>query len=169
MYLDRAAWRVAAGGKGELVLSTSSPDARRLPYDFTPGEYEIRKKPKKRSLDQNAYCWVLIDKIAEAVHIAPEQVYRNAIRDIGGVSERICIQSEAAETFCRAWEKRGMGWQTETGPSKIKGCVTVTCWYGSSVYDTKQMAALLESLIQEAKALGIETLTPEELARLEGP
>lgn len=39
-------------------------------------------------------------------------------------------------------------------------------YYGSSCYDTKQMSSLIDHLVQDCKALGIETLTPQELARM---
>ncbi len=50
-------------------------------------------------------------------------------------------------------------------PSKIEGCVNVVLYYGSSTYDTKQMSSLIDQLIFDAKELGIETATPQELAR----
>jgi len=34
----------------------------------------------------------------------------------------------------------------------------IVVYYGSSTYDTKQMSALIDSLVQDAQALGIETL-----------
>lgn len=39
-------------------------------------------------------------------------------------------------------------------------------WVGSSKYDTEEMAKLIDGVIEEAKALDIETATPEELARM---
>lgn len=39
-------------------------------------------------------------------------------------------------------------------------------FYGSSVYDTAQMSALIESLVQEARQLGIETRPQEEIDSL---
>ena len=117
-------------------------------------------------MDANAYCWVLIDKIAQKLGLTKEEVYRNAIREIGGVSELICTQKAAVETLCKSWESRGLGWQTETMPSKLKGCVNVVLYYGSSVYDSRQMSALIDHLVQDAEALGIETMPPDRLARL---
>ena len=49
---------------------------------------------------------------------------------------------------------------------QIEGFTNVILYYGSSVYDTKQMSQLIDHLIQDARALGIETLPPEELARI---
>ena len=37
---------------------------------------------------------------------------------------------------------------------------------GSSDYDTAQMSRLIEIIVEECKTQGIETLTPEELARM---
>jgi len=59
-----------------------------------------------------------------------------------------------------------LGWQTDTTPSTLDGCTNVILYYGSSVYDSKQMAALIDNLVQDAQALGIETLPPAEIARL---
>lgn len=156
----------AAYQNGSLVLKTSDPTARRFAYEFTSGEYEIVKAKKRRSLDANAYCWVLADKIAEAVRLPKEEVYRNAIKGIGGVSDIVCVRSEAVKKLCHNWERNGIGWQTEAMPSKIEGCTNVILYYGSSVYDTKQMSVLVDRLVQDAQALGIETRSTEEVESL---
>jgi hypothetical protein len=127
---------------------------------------KITKYRKKRSLDANAYAWVLIDKLASKLNIKKEEVYRNAIREIGGVSEMLCIKNEAVEKFCTNWQKNGIGWQTETFPSKFKNCTNVIIYYGSSTFDSKQMSMLIDLIIQECRQHEIETLPPAELERL---
>ena len=129
---------------------------------------EIKKFFKKRSLDASAYAWTIIDKIAEKTGERKKDVYRHAIREIGGVSTIICVRDIAADSLCRGWEEHGTGWMTEKTKSKIPGCTNVTLWYGSSVYDTKQMSALIDSLIQDAEALGIPTITEREKEQLIG-
>lgn len=126
----------------------------------------VKRYYKKRSLDANAYAWVLIDKIAEALNISKTEVYRKTLREIGGVSTKVCVPTEAVEQLKESWEANGLGWQVDTMPSKLKGCTTVILHYGSSTYDTKQMSALIDALVEEAQALGIETLPPDELERL---
>ena len=69
---------------GELILSTTDPEARRVAYKFKAGEYELVRRKPRRSLDANAYAWELIDKIAAATNLSKVEVYREAIRDIGG-------------------------------------------------------------------------------------
>lgn len=135
---------------------------------------EVKQYRKKRSLDANAYCWKLIDELAAKLHKTLKQdksevkaqIYQNAIRDIGGVSVTSCMKTEALPVFTKAWTSHGMGWQVETFPSKIEGCINVTAYYGSSVYDTAQMSRLIDNIVQDCKAVGIETMTPQELELL---
>lgn len=151
---------------GGLVLKTNDPLARRFAYEFTPGGYEITKEKKRRSLDANAYAWVLIDKIAAAVRLPKEEVYRNAIKEIGGVSNVVCVRNDAVARLCWSWSRNGIGWQTETMPSKLDGCTNVILHYGSSVYDSRQMATLIDHLVEDARSLGIETMPPDKLGAL---
>ena len=125
---------------------------------------------KKRSLDANAYAWVLIGKLADAMRIPPTIVYKNAIQNIGGNYEVIPIREQAADKFKEVWEKQGLGWPcVDMGPSKIQGYRNLRAYYGSSTYDTRQMSQLIEALIQDCKALDIETLSEERLsAMMEG-
>jgi hypothetical protein len=127
---------------------------------------KVVKQNKKRSLDSNAYFWTLADKLAQRLNIPKSEIYRNAIRDIGGVSDIVCVQNKAVEKMCRGWQREGLGWQTETFDSKIDGCTNVILYYGSSTYDQQQMTSLIDNIVQDCKAVGIETMTPIELARL---
>ena len=127
---------------------------------------DIKKYNPLRSLDASARAWVMIDEIAEKTGERKYDVYRKAIQEIGGVSEIVCVKDIAAETLCRNWRDRGEGWMAETNPSKLPGCTNVTLWYGSSVYDSKQMSDLINSLVQEANNLGIPTMSPKEEERL---
>ena len=147
---------------GELILSTTDMEARRLPYNFEPGDYQLIRAQKRRSLDANAYAWVLIDKIASVVGLTKTEVYRNAIREIGGVSTTVSVRSDAIESLERSWARQGLGWQV----SRIYDdgeYMSVNLIYGSSAYDTAQMSRLIDQLIQDARAVGIETLPPEKL------
>lgn len=127
---------------------------------------EVKPYRERRSLDANAYFFVLADKLAEKLRITKEEVYRNAIREIGGVSETVCVKNQAVERLCEGWSKNGLGWQTETFPSKLEGCTNVILYYGSSTYDKAQMSRLIENIVQDCQAVGIETRTPSELANL---
>lgn len=105
---------------GRLIIE--SPDKNelyKLANEKLPGEYQIIKKKKRRSLDANGYAWVLIDKIAATLCMTKVEIYRNAIRSIGGVTETVCTKNSSVEKLCQGWERNGLGWQTETMPSKF--------------------------------------------------
>lgn len=118
-------------------------------------DIEIKPHREKRSRDANAYCWMLIDKIAAAMNEDKVTIYREAIRNIGGVSEPICVRDRAVDAIRESWEQRGIGWITDTMPSKIEGCTTVILYYGSSTYDKEQMSRLIDHLTRDAQDLGI--------------
>lgn len=154
----------------QLLTLAIQGDFRPYVEEFADKELKAEIKPfkAKRSISANAYVWTLIDKLAENLNISPQEVYKNAIRHIGGVSTVVCCQDRAAEEFRKGWESNGIGWQTEVFDSKIDGCTNIICYYGSSTYDTKQMSRLIDNIVQDCKAVGIETMTPAELERLCG-
>lgn len=127
---------------------------------------EVKQHKKQRSLDANAYCWVLIDKLSEKLNVSKTEIYRQAIKEIGGNSETVCVPTKGVNKVCEGWKHNGIGWQTETFKSKIDGCTNVILYYGSSSYNTNQMSMLIDNIVQDCKALDIETLTPKELQAL---
>lgn len=129
-------------------------------------ECTIKEHRPRRSLDANAYAWVLMDKLASKIGIPKTEIYRNVIREIGGNSDTVCVLESAADKLIEGWSKNGIGWTAEKGKSKIDGCVNVTLYFGSSTYDSKQMSRLIDLVVSECKDNGIETLTPFELDAL---
>ena len=127
---------------------------------------KVARYKEKRSLDANAYCFALIGKIAEKTNIPKEEVYRSAVKEIGGNYEVACVQDKAVEAFRQAWHKNGLGWQTDTMPSKLEGCTNVILYYGSSTYDVEQMSRLINIILQECRQLGIDTKSKEEIDSL---
>lgn len=151
--------------KGELHLRCDPPDGLKFVYQFKrEGDYEIlpqKTKKKRRSLDANAYAWVLIDQIAKAVGASPMDVYRANVRDTGGVAlEAETVSLDRLESYIRDWVGNHLGRQVKIMPSYIFGCVDVIRICGSSDYDTAQMARFIDGLVQECEALDIETKDP---------
>ena len=127
---------------------------------------EIKPYRERRSLDANAYFWVLCDKLAEKLNKGKTEIYRELIRDIGGVSDTVCMINSAVERFRANWQAKGLGWQTEAVESKIEGCTNVTVYFGSSTFDKAQMGRLLDLTIQECREQGIPTETPDQIAEM---
>lgn len=152
-------------GEYQLTISTRDRAVIDLWNDLHEGDInaDIRRFYRRRSRDANAYAWVLIDKLAAALNITKTEVYREAIRSIGGVSDTCCVADKAVRNLVEGWSHNGLGWFAETTPSKLRGCTNVILYYGSSTYNTKQMSALIDVLVRECKAQHIETLPPHEL------
>ena len=147
-----------------LKLKTNSPDSFKFVYGFKPGEYSITPAKKKRSNDANAYMWVLCDKTAAKIGLTPQDVYRRAIRDVG-VFTPLPIKNEAVEDFTRIWEAHGTGWVLDVvDDSKIKGYKLCNAYQGSSTYDVAQMSRLIDYIVEDAKAMGIDTISERELS-----
>lgn len=121
--------------------------------DFRPNtEWELKLHRQKRSLSANAYAWVLCDKLADKLRTTKEEVYRQAVAQVGVFEEIKVTSPEAGKRFKRIWHQNGLGWLTKTIDD-----TTVLAYYGSSTYDTKQMARLIDYLQDECKEQGIET------------
>ena len=156
-------------GDHELTLTLTGPvDTTKWREILDSGKLlTVEIKPERRSLDANALCWVLCTKIANSIRQTPENVYRAFIKRVGQ-SDYLLIQNEAVDAFIANWASKGEGWFAEKAweSKKVPDCTTVKVYYGSSIYDTKQMSILLDEIVTECKEMGIETMTPHEIESL---
>lgn len=137
----------------------------------TEGDYEIiiRKKRKKRTLDQNAYAWQLIGQLSRKLRRSPDEVYRELVRDMP-TYEIVPVAEKAIPHWTETWSARGLGWICEDmGPCKrTPGYRNIKCYYGSSTFSKEEMSQLIELIIEECHEQGIGTMTPREIAALGG-
>lgn len=168
LSFEKARWTMDMDGTW-LCLKVGK-DAAKFIDKMKPGktyEAELKEKKKKRSLDANAYFWVLCGKLAAKVGLTKEEVYRELIRDIGDNYEILPIRDHAVQKWIEVWGKHGIGWVCEVlGRCRTPGYTNVIAYYGSSTYDTAQMSALINLTVHECKQQGIETMTPQELRLL---
>ncbi len=171
LSFDRAQWMLM-GGESWLMLRTEARNAQKFCDDMKPGrvyDAELKEHREKRSLDANAYAWVLLGKLAAKLNIPKEEVYRQIIRDVGDNYEILPIRDEAVDKWISAWEEKGIGWCCDVlGKSKLGGYTNVIAYYGSSTYDSKQMSNFISLIVQECEEQDIETATPRELSLLLG-
>lgn len=121
---------------------------------------------EKRSLDANAYLWVLCQKIAEVVKgITKEVVYQDAVKHAGQF-DMMVFRNDTVSTFIHRWAGHGLGWFAEPIDGSIEGYTQVIAYYGSSVYNTQEMSFLISYVVEEAKSIGIETLPDAEIERI---
>lgn len=127
---------------------------------------ELKQYRKKRSLDANGYLWVLCDEIAKVLNTTKEKVYKKSVHEVG-VFDYIMLTNNAVDTFIQNWETKGLGWFCEKmDKCKIEKCTKLMVYYGSSTYDTKEMARLIDYVVEEAKEIGVDTRTPEEIENM---
>lgn len=155
------------GGEGWLMLRIPPP--YRLPARAFVREMpdrlfvaELKQHREKRSLDANAYCWVLLDKLAQAVGSDKDTLYLEMIERYGRFFH-VIVKPEAADSLKRQYRLvRELGEVTVNGKAGIQ----CQCYFGSSSYDTAEMARFIDGIVQECRDLDIETETPEEIARM---
>lgn len=151
-----------------VMIVIPAPHDNDLSKITTDKEYtvEIKRKTKSRSLNANSYCWLIAQKIAVELsknsYTTKEDVYKKAIKDCGHFTY-VPVREDAVERYITIWQAHGIGWIAEdAGECKnLKGYHNIMCYHGSSVYNTKEMARLIDCLTDECEQLGIK-LEPSE-------
>lgn len=161
--------------KGNAIMTVTLHDVAESTWkvlqkcaDEHKANIRITRVKKDRSLNANSYMWVLCERIADAVNSTRKEIYCQAVRECGPYVD-LRIDAKAVNAFRRVWHDRGIGWTTDLfdAVSTESGAyVMVRAYYGSSTYDTKQMSRIIDFLVTEAKDLGLETMTPDELNHL---
>ena len=123
-------------------------------------EYEVKEYKHKRSLNANAYYWVLINKIADALNQSKEFVHMCMLKQYG---QRyvVCVPYDTPiESLVKYYEQDGVRKQ---GDRLFK---TYNVYLPSSEMNTYEMSKLIDGTVEEAQSMGIETMTPDEIAHL---
>jgi len=123
---------------------------------------EVKQYRHKRSLDANAYMWVMLSKMAAVMNTTKDELYLLMLERYG-VFTHIVVKPNVVERVKAEWRT-----VRELGEVIIKGQtgIQLQCFFGSSTYDTKEMSVLIDGVVNECKELGIEVLTPRELSLL---
>lgn len=121
---------------------------------------------EKRSLDANAYAWVLMQKIAEATHTDKWTIYLRCLERYSRVFTHILVLPAAVEMAKAEWratlELGEVVLRNEETGDEVT-FVQLQCYAGSSSFDTKEMSVFLSGIVDECKGLGIETLSPAKI------
>lgn len=124
-------------------------------------EVEIKGKRKHRSLNANNYMWMICQKIADELskngYTSKYDVYRKAIKDCKHFTYTP-VRVDAIDRYIEIWQGGGYGWIAEDAGecNDLKGFHNIMCYHGSSVYNTKEMARLIDCLTDECHQLGIQ-------------
>lgn len=136
--------------------------------------FSVKEYKKKRSLDANAYYWLLVTKLAKVLNLSKPHLHNLLLRRYGQPeiidgqmvflvlpdSESGTRKANEAETY----HIRPTS-QVKTGVDG-KMYRTYVMLRGSSTYNTAEMSELIDGLVSECREQGIETLPEEELKRM---
>ena len=155
-----------AGKANDLVLFLMNVD-RDIVWDLT-------EHKEKRSLSQNAYYWVLLGKVAQKTKVPAAEIHNLNLRELGLVMRindnivPVCLpdtdQTENSVLHAETYHLKPTSKVIDGKDGKPYRCYVML--RGSSTFSTDEMAALLDLMVQDAKAQGIETMTPQELAHM---
>lgn len=131
----------------------------------------FERRKRTRTLDANSYMWVLCDKIAKVVKTTKEEVYRRAIREAGVFSDVAVQDGEPCAELISSWGSNGIGYFAELFDTPLLDkdggkMKRVRLYKGSHTYSSIELSSVIDYLIDDAKALGIQTMTDREIKEL---
>lgn len=125
---------------------------------------------EKRSLDANAYYWQLLTKVADALNRTNTAMHNLMLSEHGEVEVMDGKVLTVILLDSIDWQEVSQLHLKPTTATKVLDNGKLYRVYyvmrGSHTYDSKEMSRLIDGLVQEAKQLGIETMTPAEIERL---
>ena len=149
---------------GDLLTLIFDPDK-----EF---ELIIREYKELRSLKANNYSWALTDKLADKMLIAgvklskeemhAEMIYRYGQPEYDGDQSVIISALEGIDLTEYYPYAREIG-QGETNGKLFSHW---RIYRGSHTYNKQEMTMFIKGIVEECRELGIETETPDEIARM---
>ena len=121
---------------------------------------EIKPYRQQRSLNANAYAWKLIGEIADVMRASKDEIYLLMLKRYG--------QSELVSVLSHVPIGNYVKYYEEAGESKLNGkdFTHYRVYKGSSEFDSREMSILIDGVVSEAKNLGIQTDTPNQIAEM---
>lgn len=121
---------------------------------------EVKQYREKRSLNANNYAWKLLTEIGNVTRSSKEDVYLLMLKRYGQ-SEMFSVKANVRfGQYVKYYEEVGEGYAN----GKLFKHYRV--YKGSSEFDTQEMSIFLDGIVGEAKDLGIQTETPDQIAEM---
>ena len=172
---------------GKIIDARQRGDTTRItldiygdPGELTAGDVDISIKPHRnsRSLDANAYHYALCNRIAQKLSetnkdvVTTKEVHAQLMVDYGffetdesGVAKWIVLEDGKQAPDLYLYDTKHTVTLKKKNGNEVVGRVYIIV-RGSHTYDSAEMSALIDGTIEEAKALGIETITPAEKEKM---
>ena len=126
------------------------------------GTYEVSeaKSKKPRSLTQNAYYWVMLNKLAAKLRMPDSEVHMNMLRDYGVHDVFSILEDVPIDGYFRYYDIIG------TGIANGKRFKHVRVYKGSSQMSSAEFSRLIDGMREECVLQGIDVATPQEIAEM---
>lgn len=123
--------------------------------------YEVKAVKPRRSLTQNAYYWVMLNKLARKLQMPDSEVHLNMLREYGvcevmSLSINVCLGD-----YFKYYDTLSVDYRDGEERQIVK------VYKGSSHMTSSEFTHLIEGMREECELQGIDVLTPEEIAKLE--
>lgn len=122
-------------------------------------DIEFDKTRPIRSNQANRMMWAVLKQIADKIHSDKDSVYLEMLRKYGTFTFLI-VKKDAVEKVKKGWREAEVYGDIKVGNMEA---VQLRCYYGTHLMDTKEFSVFLDHVLDEAKALGIES---KETARM---
>ena len=122
--------------------------------------FEVKEYHQKRSLNSNSYAWQLMNEIANRLRTSKDEVYLEMLKRYGQCEVISVLSDIDISRFVKYYEEIGKG------HVEGKEFTHYRCYIGSSEYNSREMAILIDGIISEAEALGIDTLPTTAIERM---
>lgn len=157
--------------KFRITLEVNEADTVSSQYDSIKDidlSITLEKHKRKRSLDANAYFHLLVGRIADEQRISKPRCKNILLGRYGqretenGKPVVISVLSDIDMMEREDIHTIAIGYGT-VGDKEFTHYAVIR---GSRTYDSKEMSVLIDGTVEEAQAIGIETMTPDELLRM---
>ena len=164
------------GGGVQISLETQKVPEKGVLEGLMGKDFSVTIKEwrERRSLDANAYYWTLLSQLAEVLKMSRPSLHNLLLRSFGEDEDIdgqtvFLILPDSQEAEKKAQESETYHLRPTSQTKEGKDGKTYRTWVllkGSHDMDTKAFSRLLDGLIEECKAQGIDTMTPDQIERM---
>lgn len=149
-------------GNAEKIVMFLMGQDKSLQWDLSPHK-------EKRSLNANAFYWSLCNQVARKLKISTTRLHNMMLRDVGAVevvgNQMVTVYlPDTDEAEQQVIEAETYHLKPTSRVRDGRRCYVML--RGSHTFNTTEMSQLIDFMVAEAQAQGIETLTPSEIAHM---
>lgn len=161
---NKAKWQEDSEGFYITLKTENKQQVKQFVAEMKDKVYtaELKEFKKKRSLDCNAYLWVLLQKLADVLNTSKDEVYLEMLGRYGVFTHGI-YKKEFIDRIIQEWKLC-----KNLGEVKVNGQVGIQlqCYFGSSTYTNLEMCKLINGVVNECKDLNIDTIDNRQLDKI---